>query len=230
MSDVRDWREQHVMVTGAAGGLGRAVVRELLGRGARLTVTIETESQREELPVDDRLVCQPVDLGDESAVRGFYGSLDRIDASVHLVGGFGMEAIEKTSAESMRKMFELNVMTCFLCCREAIAAMGKRGGRLVNVAARPAVDPAAGMTAYAVSKAAVAHMTRCLAEEVRDRGILVNAIAPSIMDTPANRRAMPDADFGKWPKVEEVARAIAWLAGPENTLTSGAIVPVYGRA
>jgi NAD(P)-dependent dehydrogenase (short-subunit alcohol dehydrogenase family) len=92
------------------------------------------------------------------------------------------------------------------------------------------VKPAGGMVAYAASKAAVASLTQGLAEEVRDDGILVNAVLPSTMDTPENRKSMPDADFDRWPKVEEVADAIAFLAGPENTLTSGALLPVYGRA
>ena len=103
------------------------------------------------------------------------------------------------------------------------------GGRLVNVGARPAVEPAGGMIAYTTSKAAVTSMTQCLAKELLEESILVNAVLPSIMDTPANRAAMPDADFDAWPSVEAVAETIAWLASPENTLTTGALVPVYGR-
>jgi NAD(P)-dependent dehydrogenase (short-subunit alcohol dehydrogenase family) len=123
-------------------------------------------------------------------------------------------------------------MTCFLCCREAVKRMRAigRGGRILNVAARPALVPTGGMIAYSTSKAAVASITQCLAEEVKNDRILVNAIVPSIMDTPANRKAMPDADFAKWPKVEEVAEAIAFLVSPKNALTSGALIPVYGVA
>jgi NAD(P)-dependent dehydrogenase (short-subunit alcohol dehydrogenase family) len=90
--------------------------------------------------------------------------------------------------------------------------------------------PAGGMIAYSTSKAAVASITQCLADELKSDRILVNAVVPSIMDTPANRNAMPDAKFDNWPKVNQVARAIAFLAGPENALTSGALVPVYGGA
>ena len=106
------------------------------------------------------------------------------------------------------------------------------GGRIVNVAARPALEwrLGAGMVAYAASKAAVAAMTVALAEEVAKDGILVNAVAPSIMDTPANRQAMPKADHAAWPKVEEVAATILFLASPDNRVTRGAIVPVYGRS
>jgi NAD(P)-dependent dehydrogenase (short-subunit alcohol dehydrogenase family) len=133
-------------------------------------------------------------------------------------------------------MMRLNAGTCFLCCREAVKAMraagrpAEDGGRIVNVIARPAIEPTGGMLAYSTSKAAVASLTQCLAKEVVDDGILVNAVAPSIMDTPANRAAMPDADFDAWPKVEEVARTMVWLASPANALTTGTLVPVYGRA
>jgi NAD(P)-dependent dehydrogenase (short-subunit alcohol dehydrogenase family) len=118
-----------------------------------------------------------------------------------------------------------------LCCRAAVRAM-TGGGRIVNVAARPALEwrTGAGMTAYTVSKAGVAALTAALAEEVAKDGILVNAVAPSIMDTPANRKAMPKADHALWPKVEEVAATIAFLASPENRVTRGAIVPVYGKS
>ena len=107
---------------------------------------------------------------------------------------------------------------------------GGDGGCIVNVAARPALQPVGGMIAYTTAKAAVASLTQCLAEEVRGDGIRVNAILPSILDTPANRRAMPDADFDRWPKPAEVARTISFLASPDNRLTSGALVPVFGRA
>jgi NAD(P)-dependent dehydrogenase (short-subunit alcohol dehydrogenase family) len=105
-----------------------------------------------------------------------------------------------------------------------------QGGRIVNVAARPAVQPTGGMIAYTTAKAAVASLTQCLAEEVKQDGICVNAILPSVLDTPANRQGMPDADFDSWPKLDEVARAILSLASPENRVTSGALVPVFGRA
>src|SRR4051794_38121175 len=129
----------------------------------------------------------------------------------------------------------MNFVTAFLCCRAAINAIARSsggGGRIVNVAARPALEPrlGAGMTAYAASKAAVAALTQALGEEVARDGILVNAVVPSIMDTPANRSAMPKADFSAWPKVEEVAATILFLASPENKLTRSALVPVYGRS
>ena len=106
---------------------------------------------------------------------------------------------------------------------------GKGGGRIINIGARPAIQPTGGMIAYTTAKAGVTSLTQSLAEEVKGENILVNAVLPSMMDTKANRSAMPDADFDKWPKVEEVAETIAFLASPANALTSGALVPVYGR-
>jgi len=121
-----------------------------------------------------------------------------------------------------------------LCCAAAVRALRRsgQGGRIVNVAARPALEPrlAAGMAAYGASKAAVAALTQALAEEVAGDGILVNAIAPSIIDTPANRAAMPKAKHDAWPKVDEIAATIAFLASPLNRVTRGAIVPVYGKS
>jgi NAD(P)-dependent dehydrogenase (short-subunit alcohol dehydrogenase family) len=108
--------------------------------------------------------------------------------------------------------------------------VGVGGGRIVNVAARPALAPVGGMVAYAASKAAVASITQSLGVELMEEGILVNAIVPSIIDTPANRTSMPKANFTRWPRPAELAAAIGFLASPDNTLTSGALVPVYGKA
>jgi NAD(P)-dependent dehydrogenase (short-subunit alcohol dehydrogenase family) len=229
----QDLRERTVVVTGGTGGLGRAVVERLVRDGATPVVTYRSDRELAESPFAGRVRTNRVDVADERAVQEFYGSLGQVWASVHLVGGFTMAPVEKTSVADFRKMFEINAVTCFLCCREAVRAMragGTLGGRVVNVAARPAVVPAGGMVAYSASKAAVASITQSLAEEVKADGILVNAVLPSVMDTPANRTAMPGADFASWPKVEQVAEAIAFLASPANALTSGSLVPVYGRA
>jgi NAD(P)-dependent dehydrogenase (short-subunit alcohol dehydrogenase family) len=125
-------------------------------------------------------------------------------------------------------------VTAFLCCRAAVEAMTRTGagGRIVNVATRPAIEwrAGAGMIAYVASKAAVAALTVALAEEVVQADILVNAVAPSTMDTPANRAAMPKADFDAWTKVEDVAATILFLASPENRVTRGGVVPVYGKS
>ena len=227
-----DSGDRTVVITGGTGALGRAVVERLLRDGAAPVVTYRGERELAESRFPDRVRARRVDLTDEAAVRQLYSGLGRVWASVHVAGAFAMAPVVETSAADFRKMFEVNTLTCFLCCREAVRAMraGGGGGRIVNVASRPAVVPAGGVIAYAASKAAVASVTQSLAEEVKAEGILVNAVLPSTMDTPANRAAMPGADFNAWPKVEEVAEAIAFLAGRGNALTSGALLPVYGRA
>ena len=228
-----------VVVTGGTGALGRAVVARLLADGASPVVTWRSERELRDFPSADRVRLEKLDLADEPAVTGFFQRLYGLWGSVHLAGGFAMAPVGNTSAADFLGMFATNSLSCFLCCREAVRAMrartgagaaGGAGGRIVNVAARPALAPVGGMLAYSTSKAAVASLTQCLAEEVKADGILVNAVVPSLMDTPANRAAMPNADYAAWPKVEQVADAIAFLASPANALTSGALVPVYGRA
>ena len=143
-----------------------------------------------------------------------------------------MAPIAQTSLADFEKQWRTNTVTCFLGCREAVKAIRKsgKGGRIVNVAARPALQPTGGMIAYASSKAAVASITQCLAAEVLEDNILVNAVVPSIIDTPMNRKSMPKADYAKWPTPAQIAAEIVFLASENNSLTSGTLVPVYGRA
>jgi NAD(P)-dependent dehydrogenase (short-subunit alcohol dehydrogenase family) len=219
------------VITGGTGALGQAVVTRLLADGVRCHVSWKFERELAGFPHRDAVTLHELDCGSEADVSAFYAGLDALDASIHIVGGFAMAALEDTRRDDFVAMFELNAVTAFLCCREAVRRMrAGGGGQIVNVAARPALQPVGGMIAYTTAKAAVASLTQCLAEEVRDAGICVNAILPSILDTPANRSAMPDADFERWPKPAEAAAAIAYLAGPDNRLTSGALVPIYGRA
>ena len=171
------------------------------------------------------------DLADEAAVAAYYAGLPPIWASIHCAGGFAMSRIGETPLSELRRMLDVNAVPVFLCCREAVKALSGRGGRIVNVASQPGVEPrrGAGMVSYAASKAAVAAITLALAEEVAGEGIWINAVVPSIMDTDANRRAMPQADHTKWPKLDEVAATIAFLASPQNAVTRAALVPVYGK-
>ncbi len=172
------------------------------------------------------------DLADEGMVQKVYGGVTPLWASIHIAGGFAPGPVAGTDLQALMAQIESNLVSCFLCCRAAVNAMtAGGGGRIVNVASRQALEPrsGAGMTAYTIAKGGVATLTIALAEEVAKDGILVNAVAPSIMDTAANRKAMPKADFDAWPKVEEVAATIVFLASSDNRVTRGAIVPVYGN-
>ena len=233
---IMPFTNRHCLVTGGTGALGSEVVRDLLEHGAEVHVTWREARELDRIDFKDHVTLHEVDLGDEASVAAMYAKAGPIYASIHVAGGFAMGPIQDVTQADFESMMRLNAGTCFLCCREAVKAMraagrsAEDGGRIVNVIARPAIEPAGGMLAYSTSKAAVASLTQCLAKEVIGDGILVNAVAPSIMDTPANRAGMPDADFDAWPKVEEVARTMVWLASPANTLTTGTLVPVYGRA
>jgi NAD(P)-dependent dehydrogenase (short-subunit alcohol dehydrogenase family) len=232
---VMDFRDRHVVITGGAGALGGGVVGALLDSGAYCHVPCHNEAEAQRFPLrDNKRVTLTVtgSLTEEPAVAGFYGALPSLWASIHLAGGFAAGRLSETSVDTLHQQVHMNFLSCLLCCRAAVRAFGRNGGRIVNVAARPALEwrTGAGMVAYAASKAAVAALTAALAEEVVKDGILVNAVAPSTMDTPANRSAMPEADFSLWPKVEEVAATILFLASPENRVTRGAIVPVYGKS
>jgi NAD(P)-dependent dehydrogenase (short-subunit alcohol dehydrogenase family) len=227
------FRDRHVVVTGGFGALGVPVVQALLDAGASCHVPDRSGSVPAELQGRDRvhaIAC--IDLADEASVTSLYAALPPLWASIHIVGGFAMAPVTETSLAEFQRMMTMNAATCFLCCREAVRAIRAtgQGGRIVNVAARPVLEPAGGMVAYVASKAAVAAITRSLAAELVSDGILVNAVAPSIIDTAANRAAMPDADHDRWPKPDELARAMLYLASPDNALTSGATMPVYGKA
>jgi len=230
-----DFRDRHAVVTGGAGALGIAVVTALIEAGAICHVPCfnEAEAQRFRLR-DHRQVVLSVtgNLADEAAIARLYGSIAQLWASIHIAGGFAAAPLRETELGMLRQQLDMNFISCALCCRAAVRAMTGAGGRIVNVAARPALEwrSGAGMIAYTASKTAVAALTAALAEEVAKENILVNAVAPSIMDTEANRQAMPKADFALWPKVEEVAATIAFLASPDNRVTRGAIVPVYGKS
>jgi NAD(P)-dependent dehydrogenase (short-subunit alcohol dehydrogenase family) len=232
-----DYRDRHVVVTGGTGALGSAVVAALAEAGAVCHVPYLVAAEAEHFPLRDHAkvkLVAGIDLTDETAVARLYGGVPALWASIHLAGGFAMTAVVKTTKAELMKQIDLNLVTAFLSCAAAVNAITRTGagGRIVNVAARPALEwrSGAGMAAYTASKAGVAALTAALAEEVVQSGILVNAVAPSIMDTPANRAAMPQADYMAWPKVEEVAATILFLASSDNRVTRGGVVPVYGRS
>ena len=223
-----DFAGSHVVVSGGTGALGRAVVGALRAAGSVCHVPNLMAAELDHFPyISDPGVhiARGVDLEDEAAVRRFYQSLPPLWASIHLAGGFAQ--------------FRMNALSCFLCSAAAVAAFRSRkepgpagmpGGRIVNVAARPALEPrlGAGMIAYTASKSAVAALTQALAQETTDEQIWVNAVAPSVLDTPANRAAMPDADYRRWVSPVDLAEIVTFLASPANRVTRGAVIPVYG--
>jgi NAD(P)-dependent dehydrogenase (short-subunit alcohol dehydrogenase family) len=230
-----DFAGKHIVVTGGTGTLGGAVVGNLLARDATCTVPYVHEAEAQRFPhrgdANVKMIAV-TDLAEEAEVAKVFAALTPW-ASIHIAGGFAPGKVADTAKAKLMAQIDNNLVSCFLCCRSAVNAMiAAGGGRIVNVAARPALEPrnGAGMTAYTIAKTGVAALTMALAEEVAKDGILVNAVAPSIMDTPANRKAMPKADFDVWPKVEEVAATILFLASPGNRVTRGAIVPVYGKS
>lgn len=230
-----DFKDRHVVVTGGTGALGTAVVAKLIAAGATCTVSYVHDAEAQRFPHrgDAKVkLISVTDLSDEAEVAKVYASI-KPWASIHIAGGFAPGKVAETGKTALMAQIDSNLTSCFLCCRAAVNAMATTGGgRIVNVAARPALEwrTGAGMTAYTVAKAGVAALTVALAEEVAKDGILVNAVAPSILDTPANRSAMPKANHDAWPKVEDVAATILFLASPDNRVTRGGIVPVYGKS
>jgi NAD(P)-dependent dehydrogenase (short-subunit alcohol dehydrogenase family) len=230
-----DFSDRHIVITGGAGALGTAVVEALIASGAICHIPCFNEAEAQRFALRDHKQVKlsiAGNLADEAAIWRLYQTVGPLWASIHLAGGFAAGPLREANVATLRQQIDMNLMTCLLCCRAAVGAMTGNGGRIVNVAARPALEwrTGAGMVAYAASKAAIAALTAALAEEVAKDGILVNAVAPSIMDTPANRAAMPKANYDLWPKVAEVAATILFLASPENRVTRGGIVPVYGRS
>lgn len=225
---------RHVAVTGGAGALGQAVVARLIAAGATCHVPRHRAAGDRGAGHDRLRITVGVELTDEAAVAGFYGGIPGLWASVHLAGGFAMAPLAATGGAEFLQMFRMNALTAFLCCRAAVGAMREtgQGGRIVNVAARPGLEPRKGaqMAAYATSKAAIVALTQALAEELKGERILVNAIAPSTIDTPANRAAMPKADPARWLDPKAAAEAVLQLVLPSNLEISGAVLPLYARA
>ena len=235
------FEKRHIVVTGGTGALGSAVTHFLLEQGARVSIPVYNKSELDDFEHtghEHLHLAHEVDLTDEAGSTQFFDDAvaahGELWASVHIAGGFGMGAIGETSTADFMKQIKLNTVTCFNSCKQAVKQMKTtgKGGRIVNIAARPALEPRQGanMSAYTASKAAVAALTQSLAEELAEDEIYLNAIAPSIIDTPPNRQAMPDADFDAWPKPEEIATQILYLISPQNHVTRGGIIPVYGKS
>jgi NAD(P)-dependent dehydrogenase (short-subunit alcohol dehydrogenase family) len=220
-----------VLVAGGTGYLGTAVVRELLAGGYAVTATWVVEREAE------RLAAEPVelvhaDLFDAEQVGKAIDATADLEAVVNLVGGYAEgPLVHETDPDQFDGLMRLNVKPCFMLARAAMPRLMERGGgAFVGVSARPALRPFPGAAAYIASKAAVLALIQALDAEYKHHGIRCNAILPSVIDTPANRTAQPDADYSKWVQPEEIAKVVRFLVSEESGPTSGAAVPVYGRA
>jgi NAD(P)-dependent dehydrogenase (short-subunit alcohol dehydrogenase family) len=227
---------KHVVVTGGLGVLGRAVAARLVAEGANVAVLdrASAPANSEDAMKGVALIVGDVDLSDLAACTDAYARaldvLGTVDGVVNVAGGFVWETIEGASLGTWDRMYHMNVRTAVASCRAALPhLLQNRAGRIVNVGALAAQKAGTGMGAYAASKSGVARLTESLAEELKDRGTTVNAVLPSILDTPANRSDMPDADASRWVSPAQLAGVIAFLLSTDASAITGACLPVNGR-
>jgi NAD(P)-dependent dehydrogenase (short-subunit alcohol dehydrogenase family) len=232
--------EKVALVTGGTGGLGRAVTLAFLHEGASVIATYirkdEADALQDAVGPNAHLELLPLDATDEAACRalvaGITARYGRLDILVNAIGGYaGGKPLWETDPKTYQLMLTLNLHAGFNLARTVSPAMlRQKSGAIVNIASKAALDHAAGAAAYAASKAAALALFDCLAQDVKGAGVRVNSVLPSIIDTAANRKAMPNADFSKWPKPEEIAQVILFLCSPEAKLIHGAAIPVYGES
>jgi NAD(P)-dependent dehydrogenase (short-subunit alcohol dehydrogenase family) len=231
--------EKVVLVAGGTGGLGRAVSLAFLEQGATVVVTFRKKEELDALKIASRasaarLAGLGVDVTDEAAVGQLVDKIlaqhGRLDVLVNAVGAYaGGAKLWELESKVFDQMLALNLRSGYALSRAAVRAMLKQGqGAIVNVASKAAVDHAAGAAAYAASKSAAVALLDSMAADLKGSGIRVNSILPSVIDTEANRKAMPAGDFSKWPKPEEIARVILFLCSDDAKVIQGAAIPVYG--
>jgi NAD(P)-dependent dehydrogenase (short-subunit alcohol dehydrogenase family) len=224
-----------VLVAGGTGALGTAVVHELLDAGyaCELTWIVDSERERIESALADRVSLVRADLTDpDGGVAEAVAGVDDLEAVVNLVGGYSSgPLVHETDHADFRRMVELNLTPAFLLAREAMPRLVARGGgAFVGVSARAALRPFPGAAGYIAGKAALLAFVQALDAEYKGQGVRANAILPSVIDTPANRAAQPDADYSKWVEPQAIAKVVRFLVSDESETLSGAAVPVYGRA
>ena len=223
-----------VLVAGGTGALGGAVLREFADAGQEVAATwmVQRERDRIESELGDSVQLVEADLLDAEGAEKAVGAVEDLEAVVNLVGGFASgPLVHETEPDDFKRMLELNLIPGFNLARAAMPRLVERGtGAFVGVSARPALRPFPGAAGYITGKAGVLAFVQALDAEYRDKGVRCNAVLPSVIDTPANREAMPKADFSKWVPPAEIARVIRFLVSDESAPVSGAGIPVYGRA
>lgn len=233
------FNDKVAFVAGGTGGLGRAVAQAFLAEGATVIVSYQKKQEFEDLKNvatsgASRLFAYDLDVTNETAVKkcveGIVKQNGRLDFLINTVGAYaGGVKLWETDAGMLDQQLKLNLMSGYVLYRAVVPVMlSQRGGAIVSVASKAAVDHAGGAAAYVASKAAAVAMVDSLAADLKASGIRVNSVLPSIIDTPANRKAMAGADFAKWPKPEDIARVILFLCSEDAHLVHGAAIPVYG--
>jgi NAD(P)-dependent dehydrogenase (short-subunit alcohol dehydrogenase family) len=229
-----DLNEKVVAVTGGFGSLGAAVAKTILAAGANAALIDRAEGSKTPPNLSQALALGGVDLGSADSAREAISQIikrfGRLDALVNIAGGFRWEKIEGTSIDTWDQLFQMNLRTAVNASQAALPhLLASANGRIVNVGAMAAAKAGTGMGAYAASKAGIAKLTEALAAELKDRAVTVNAILPSMIDTPVNRADMPDADFSRWVKPEQIADLIVFLLSDRARALTGALIPIAGR-
>lgn len=224
-------RGQRALITGGTGGLGVAVTRSLIARGARVTLTYVDERARkafeDTLPANASIDLVNIDVTDEAAMQALVGRIGTLEILTHLVGGFAAGPTADFSMQTLRQQLEVNLTSAFVACKAALSNMQRAGyGRIVCVGARTANEGGGGAVAYAAAKAGVIALTRAIGDETRNTDITANSIVPAIIDTPANRVASPTADRSNWSSPESIASIICFLASKTAGHLRGAALPV----
>ncbi|MDB6146007.1 MAG: DitG [Pseudomonas sp.] len=223
-----------IVVTGGFGVLGGTLGQQLLERGARVAL-LDRADRPTTGPADSATVLAlgGVDLSSvesaQLALAQVAEHFGRIDGLVNVAGGFAWETLEEGSLETWDRLYQMNLRTAVVASQAVLPHLSKAGGRIVNIGAQASLKAGMGMGAYAASKAGVARLTEALAEELKDRHITVNAVLPSIIDTPTNRKDMPDADFSRWVSPAQLTAVIGFLLSDAADAVTGACLPVSGR-
>lgn len=228
---------KRVLLTGGTGGLGMGVTPVVLAQGAEVTIPYRNHQELERLKrllsPDDfaRIQLIPANLTDEGSVENVINRMERVDALIHLVGGFAMGKTHEYSFTDWQRDFDLNLNTTFLVCKHSLKKMLEHGyGRIVTLGSRGAVEPGGQLAAYCASKAGVVALTKAIADETKGTNITANIVLPSVIDTPSNRQAMGEENADQWVKPESLAQVICFLASEAAKDVRGAAIPVYGNS